>query len=131
MAVDLAYLDTATHWDAEQRKEVPTYNEAQKQEIRDSWAQEKAAHKVACPRSPVKDWLSILPERYLTSLEQNQQILSCCRHPENNEIEAWYANAEQEAKREPDIYILYCKCGRRHRRFCVGNVDTRPFWEVR
>lgn len=128
---DFAYLDTATHWDAEQRKEVPTYNEAQKQEILASWQREKAAHKVACPRSPVKDWLSIIPVRYIEQLEQNQQAQSCCRHPENHEIEAWYANEEQEAKREPDIYIFHCACGRKHRRLCGGKVDTRPFWEIR
>lgn len=128
---DFAYLDTVTHWDSALRKEVLTYNEAQKQEIRDSWEREKRAHKVACPRSPVKHWRSIIPDRYIEQLEQNQQAASCCRHPENHEIEAWYANGEQEAKREPDIYIFHCTCGRKHRRVCVGALDTRPFWEIR
>lgn len=127
----LDFLDTCTKWDSELRRDVPTYNEAEKQEIRDSWEQEKKAHKIACPRSPAKDWWSILPPRYYESLEQNQKLASCCRHPENHEIEAWYANAEQEAKREPDIYIFHCTCGRRHRRLCGGTKDVRPFWEIR
>lgn len=100
-------------------------------EVMDSWQQEKTAHTVACPRSPVKDWRSIIPDRYIEALEQNQKIASCCRHPENHEIEAWYSSTVQEAKREPDIYIFHCTCGRRHRRLCGGVVDTRPFWEIR
>lgn len=126
---DYAYLPHAHHWDGE--KWTKTYTDDQIAEILASWDQEKRAHKVACPRSPVKDWLSILPPRYTEGLEQNQKVGACCRHPENHEIEAWYANAEQEAKREPDIYIFHCTCGRKHRRLCVGAVDTRPFWEIR
>lgn len=129
--MDLDFLDTVTKWDAELRKDVPTYTKAEKQEIRSEWEREKAAHVVACPRSPVKDWRSIIPDRYIEALEQNQKLPSCCRHPENHEIEAWYSNSNQEAKKEPDIYIFYCTCGRRHRRLCGGVVDTRPFWEIR
>jgi hypothetical protein len=44
---------------------------------------------LACPRVKVAD----LPEDHLKKnhiehLEQNQKIASCCRHPENHEVEA-------------------------------------------
>lgn len=114
---------------------------------------------LACARVRVKNpapdvWTAggaRLPVRYAEALEQNQQIASCCRHPENHEIEAWYSSDEDKAKGVPDIYIFICTCGRMHRRFCVGgnpklpdgSVDyaalakagreeeKRPFWEAR
>lgn len=108
------------------------YNTSQIKEVVDSWEAEKAAHVVACPRIKVSKIKSLLPIRYLEALEQNQKISSCCRHPENHEIEAWYADADHEARKVPSIYIFHCTCGRRHRRVCMGKTDfDRPFWEVR
>lgn len=94
------------------------------------------AHSPACPRVKVAVVLPLLPARYIEALEQNQQIASCCRHPENHEIEALYSSDEQRAAGTPDIYIFHCTCGRKHRRFCVGTgtpekPEIRPFWEVR
>jgi hypothetical protein len=84
-----------------------------------------STHVLACPRVKVSDFpTGHIPERYTEALEHNQQIASCCRHPENHEIEAFKSHPEEPA---PDIYILHCTCGRKHRRFCVGN-DARPFW---
>jgi len=55
-------------------------------------------------------------------------IASCCRHPENHEIEAFKSRAEEKA---PDVYVFHCNgCGRQHRRFCLGGGDERPFWEI-
>ncbi len=78
------------------------------------------------------------PVKYIEALEQNQKISSCCRHPENHELEAWYSSDEDRDKGIPDIYIFHCTCGRQHRRFCVGGnnpvtgeKDRRPFWVVR
>jgi hypothetical protein len=82
----------------------------------------------ACPRVKVaafpEGWL---PQRlYARNLEQNQQIASCCRHPENHEIEALKSHPDE---RVPDIYIFHCTCGRKHRVFCVGiEDDERPIW---
>jgi hypothetical protein len=101
-------------------------------------------HILACSRYPVRRLMGYdaegnldpesprnrLPLRYVEMLEQNQQLASCCRHPENHDIEAWYSCEEDAAKGIPDIYILHCTCGRQHRRFCVGG-GLRPFWEVR
>jgi hypothetical protein len=91
----------------------------------------------ACKRIPARKVWSLIPPRfYERSLEQNQQVASCCRHPENHEISAWYSSAEDEAKGIPDIYVFHCECGRAHRTFCVGgsNRETgeglRPFWKV-
>jgi hypothetical protein len=82
---------------------------------------------LACKRHPVKKLLGLIPVKYLETLEQNQQIASCCRHPEDHDIEAWKSRPEETA---PDIYIFYCKCGRKHRRFCIGGGEERPFWEI-
>lgn len=85
----------------------------------------------ACPRHPVAKLFGLLPAKYIEALEQNQKIASCCRHPENHEIEAFYSSAVEQAKGVPDIYINYCTCGRKHVRFCAGGGDVRPFWEVK
>lgn len=84
--------------------------------------------------------MDILPVKYIQALEQNQLIASCCRHPENHEIEAFYSSDADRDRGVPDIYIFYCTCGRKHRRFCVGGsagsgadakLEMRPVWEVR
>ena len=85
-------------------------------------------HVLACPRHPVAKLGNLLPIKYIEALEQNQQIASCCRHPENHDIEAWKSSENETA---PDIYKFHCTCGRTHVRFCVGGGDARPFWEVR
>ena len=82
---------------------------------------------VVCPRYPVAKLAHMIPRHFLSTLEQNQQIASCCRHPENHDIEARKSHPDEPA---PDIYIFYCTCGRRHPRFMVGN-STRFVWEVR
>ena len=85
-------------------------------------------HVLACPRHPVAKLDRLLPIKFIEALEQNQQIASCCRHPENHDIEAWRSSENETV---PDIYIFHCTCGRRHVRFCIGGGDARPFWEVR
>lgn len=82
----------------------------------------------SCPRVKVAD----LPEghlkqKHIEHLEQNQMIASCCRHPENHEVEALKSHPDELA---PDIYIFHCQCGRRHRFFCVGMHDQRPVWDA-
>lgn len=82
----------------------------------------------ACPKVKVADLPEgFLPIRYIEALEQNQLILSCCRHPENHEIEALKSHPDEKL---PDIYIFHCPCGRKHRRFCAGQADTRPVWSA-
>jgi hypothetical protein len=83
----------------------------------------------ACPRVKVADLPEdFLPKKYLEVLEQNQLIASCCRHPENHEIEARKSHPDEPA---PDIYIFHCnECKRQHRRFCVGLTDVRPVWDA-
>lgn len=83
----------------------------------------------ACKRTPVaKLPRGLLPIHYIECLEHNQQISSCCRHPENHEIAAFKSKETEEA---PDIYIFYCPCGRKHTRFMCGGNDARPVWEIR
>ena len=86
------------------------------------------AHVLVCARYPVAKLQGLIPTKYIEALEQNQKIASCCRHPENHEIEAWKSNENED---KPDIYKFHCTCGRVHVRFCVGGGDVRPFWEVR
>ena len=82
----------------------------------------------ACPRVKVAD----LPEGFLKKthiegLEHNQKIASCCRHPENHEVEAFKSHPDEKA---PDVYVYHCTCGKKHRFFCVGRTDTRPVWDA-
>lgn len=84
---------------------------------------------VACPRTKVSEFpKDFIPVKYIEWLEQNQKIPSCCRHPENHEIEARKSHPDEPI---PDTYIFHCTCGRSHIRFCVGDTDLtpRPFWE--
>lgn len=84
---------------------------------------------VACPRVKIADFPAgfIPPKFYENNLEHNQLIASCCRHPENHEVEARKSHPEEEA---PDIYVFYCTCGRKHVRWLLGAVDDvpRPIW---
>lgn len=80
---------------------------------------------IACARVKVSELPDgHLPQHFIEALEHNQQIASCCRHPENHEVEALKSHPDEVA---PDIYVFHCTCGRKHRRMCVGNGD-RPFW---
>jgi hypothetical protein len=97
-------------------------------------------HSLACKRYPVAKLTHLIPLKFIEALEHNQQISSCCRHPENHDIEAWYSSEEDARKGVTDIYIFHCTCGRKHRRFCVGGskdpstgeiTHPRPFWNVR
>lgn len=85
---------------------------------------------VACPRIKAEKVWQQLPVKYIEALEHNQKIASCCRHPENHDVEALYSSEADAEKGIPDIYIFHCTCGRQHRRFCVGE-GGRPKWEVR
>lgn len=85
---------------------------------------------LACPRVKVADFPDdFIPTKYIEGLEHNQQIASCCRHPENHEIEAHKSHPNEEA---PDIYVFICGCGRKHRRLLLGAVDDapRPIWDA-
>lgn len=86
-----------------------------------------STHVLACPRYPVRKLGNLIPVRFIEALEHNQKIASCCRHPENHEIEAFKSRPEEKA---PDIYIFHCTCGRKHRRFMIGGDDVRPVWQV-
>jgi hypothetical protein len=81
-----------------------------------------------CPRRKVSDFPpGWLPARlYEKNLEQNQLLASCCRHPENHEIEAFKSHPDEPCA---DIYVFYCPCGRKHRRFMLGAGDVRPEWK--
>lgn len=82
----------------------------------------------ACPRVRVMDLPdNHLKKNHIEQLEQNQKIASCCRHPENHDVEAFKSHPDEPL---PDIYIFYCTCGRKHRFFCVGKTDVRPVWKA-
>lgn len=91
---------------------------------KDAVLPETQAH--ACPRVRVADLPEgFLKQKHVDHLEQNQKIASCCRHPENHEVEARKSHSDEPA---PDIYIFHCPCGKSHRFFCVGLEDERPIW---
>lgn len=82
----------------------------------------------SCPPRKVSDFPSgfIPPRLYERSLEQNQLLASCCRHPENHMIEGRKSHPDEPCT---DIYVFHCHCGRKHVRFCVGMEDARPEWK--
>lgn len=84
---------------------------------------------LACPRVKVADLPEgFLKQNHIDRLEQNQTIASCCRHPENHDVEAFKSHPDEPA---PNIYIFHCTCGRKHRFFCVGETDDRrPSWSA-
>ncbi len=85
---------------------------------------------LACPRVKVADLPEgFLKQKHIDHLEQNQLIKSCCRHPENHEVEAHKSHPAEDG---PDIYIFTCTCGKQHRFFCVGKTDDqpRPHWKA-
>jgi hypothetical protein len=85
----------------------------------------------ACPRVKVSDFPKgfIPAEYYERNLEQNQQIASCCRHPENHEISAYKTHPDEK---EPDVYKFHCTCGKTHVVWHVGLTDRapRPSWDA-
>jgi hypothetical protein len=88
--------------------------------------------RVACPVVPIENPApnvykacdALLPLGWIEKLEQNQLIPSCCRHPENHSIGAFYSSAEDEDLGVPDIYLMFCPCGAVHRTFCTSNPRT-------
>lgn len=81
-----------------------------------------------CPRVKVADLPEgFLKQNHIEHLEHNQLIASCCRHPEDHEVEAYKSHPDELA---PDIYIFHCICGRQHRFLCVGLSDYRPRWSA-
>jgi hypothetical protein len=136
------YFDRAEAWADFVARETPEEYAARIAAARKA---ELASLRVACQRMPVAKtdrdgnvrYMPGLPMRWIEAIEQNQQANSCCRHPENHDIGAFYSSADDEAKGIPDIYIMFCKCGAFHRRLCVGGSDPvtgrgmRPKWEVR
>ena len=84
-------------------------------------------HVPVSPRRRVADFSEgEIPTKFIEALEQNQLIASCCRHPENHEIESLKSHPDEPVS---DIYIFHCGCGRKHRRLCVGFSDPRPEWK--
>lgn len=81
---------------------------------------------VVCARQPVARVKAVLPARYIESMEQNQLLKSCCRQAEEHEVEALQSRPDVKG---PDLYVFHCKCGRKHRRLCVGN-KPRPVWNI-
>ena len=80
-----------------------------------------------CPRRKVADFREgFLKPNHIAALEQNQKIASCCRHPENHEVEAFKSHPDEPFA---NVYIFHCTCGRKHRFFCVGYEDVRPEWK--
>lgn len=92
-------------------------------------------HVLACKRYPVRKLMAydangnldrdsphnLLPLKFVDSFVENQQLASCCRHPENMDVEAWYSSENwmkgldkdgnplpNGQGKVPDIYIFKC-----------------------
>lgn len=83
----------------------------------------------SCPRVKVADLpVGFLKQKHIEGFEQNQLLASCCRHPENHEVEGFKSHPDEPVT---DIYKFYCSCGRTHHIFCVGDTDPqRPEWSA-
>lgn len=111
------------------------------EERQELWTEQEAVnHFPACPRYPVAKLMDLLPAKFLLDLATNEKLASCCRKPRDHDIEAFYSSDGDRERNVPDIYVLHCQCGRKHRRFMVGGSvgsgpnpqpELRPFWEVR
>lgn len=96
----------------------------------------------ACPPAKVSRFPpGFIPTRYIEDLEHDQKLKTCCRHPENHYIEAFYSSEAWQNKTDPlgrhdplggvpDIYVFWCNvCKKGHGRFMIGNGDVRPIWD--
>lgn len=108
----------------------PPPEELTKEHFERNFDHERNSHAIACARHPVAKLLDLLPAKFLTQLEANEKLLDCCRKPRNHDIEAFYSSPADRDKCVPDIYVMHCGCGRKHRRLCVGD-GARPKWEVK
>jgi hypothetical protein len=86
----------------------------------------------ACPRVKISELPDgFIPLRYFErNLEQNQIVNTCCRHPENYEVEARKSHHDEQF---PDIYVFYCTvCKHKHSRFLVYQTSEtpRPMWDA-
>ena len=72
----------------------------------------------------------LLPVKYVQALERDQLKKLCCRHVEEEGHTAqWFGS---QTKDDPDILVITCGgCGRKHRRFFVGNGERVVIKEVR
>ena len=82
----------------------------------------------ALPRVKISDLPpNHIPLRWVERLEHDQLLRSCCRHPENMEIEGFKSHPEELM---PDVFKMYCRCGRTHHFFFVGEEGETPRWSV-
>lgn len=104
-----------------------------------AWEPVDSLHILACPRVHLPTVQHLLPEKYITTMQEKPPS-ACCRDLNNLDIEAWYSSAVEQGKGVPDLYKFHCNsCSACHVRFCVGGnhptdpteQDIRPFWDVR
>ena len=121
-------------------------------------------HVLACHRIPVRKLMAydangnldrnspnnLLPVKFVERLEQDQLLPSCCRHPENHLIEAWYTCEAEENAGTPDLYRLICTAvhpkqwdkekklwyhprpnGERWHNRLMCTPNERPYWDAR
>ena len=91
-------------------------------------------HAVAAPFAPVVndesrqviimkarallECLAIIPAKYLWAQITNEKLEPCCRKPENLTLEIRKTQDIPEIV-EPDLYVMQCGCGRKHRRLLL------------
>lgn len=82
---------------------------------------------LTCPRRPVASFKpGYIPWQIMEPMEHDQKLSSCCRHPENHDIEAWKSNPNVKG---PDQYIFTCACGKRHTNWILGIKYDYPLPE--
>lgn len=72
---------------------------------------------------------TFLPAQYVQALERDQKLNLCCRHVEDGHTAQWFGS---QTKEDPDILVITCGgCGRKHRRFFIGNGERVVIKAVR
>lgn len=62
--------------------------------------------------------LAIIPAKYLWAQINNEKLEPCCRKVENLTLEIRKTQDIPEIV-EPDLYVMQCACGRKHRRLLL------------
>lgn len=74
---------------------------------------EEAHQPIVMKARALLECLSIIPAKYLWAQISNDKLEECCRDPENLTLEIRKTLPEIK---EPDLYVMECGCGRKHRR---------------
>ncbi len=75
---------------------------------------------IVVPQRPILECLNEIPAHYLWAIIGNSKLNECCRDAENLSLEI--RKSQDIEMPEPDLYVIQCGCGRKHRRLLVESA---------